>query len=400
MGGGVTWRSSDGTIELFSGDCRDVLRELDEASIDACVSDPPYGLEFMGKGWDHGVPGVEYWTEVFRVLKPGAPLLTFGGTRTYHRLACSIEDAGFQIRDCMMWLYGSGFPKSHNIPIAIDKRAGAMGHRGKAHHAYAHGNDFQGRDLAKPEALDEHEPITDGAKRFAGYGTALKPAYEPVIVAMKPVDGSFAANAVEHGVAGLNIDACRITTDSDTRRNSAGGENGLTGTSTFRIRARRVEDKKKHSGRWPSNVVLDEEAAKLVDAQSGETTSGSRKAGGPEVVGNFGGASRFFYIAKASAAERDAFNRHPTVKPIALMRYLIKLVAPPGGGVILDPFMGSGSTGLAAYFEGSRFVGVELERPSFETAVARFRERAILADELSDDADIEPETDDRQGRLF
>jgi site-specific DNA-methyltransferase (adenine-specific) len=276
------------------------MATLSAESVDAIVCDPPYGLSFMGKGWDHGVPGVDFWVEALRVLKPGGHLIAFGGTRTYHRLAVAIEDAGFEVRDCLMWLYGSGFPKSHNL-------------RGE----------------------------------WQGWGTALKPAYEPVILARKPLRGTVADNMAQWGTGGLNIDATRV------------GDEG---------------------GRWPANVILDEEAAAALDAQSG-----------------IGGASRFFYTAKASRSEREAgldgvevkqagsvrghnkhkprlagdgrvnpqitepqrANHHPTVKPIALMRYMIRLVV-PRGAVVLDPFMGSGSTGCAAMVEGMQFIGIDI----------------------------------------
>ena len=301
---------------LHTGDCRDVMATLPAESVDAIVCDPPYGLSFMGKGWDHGVPGVDFWVEALRVLKPGGHLIAFGGTRTYHRLAVAIEDAGFEVRDCLMWLYGSGFPKSHNL----------------------HGE-------------------------WHGWGTALKPAYEPAILARKPLRGTVADNVAQWGVGGLNIDGCRVGDESTLRPNSNAG-------GVFVGKGSQGQINGSASGRWPANVILDEDAAAALDAQSDT------------------GASRFFYTAKASRSEREAgldgveqmqapngnkwtdqdyrtgktiarANHHPTVKPIDLMRYMIRLVA-PRGAVVLDPFMGSGSTGCAAMVEGMQFIGIDI----------------------------------------
>jgi site-specific DNA-methyltransferase (adenine-specific) len=340
------------TYTLHTGDCREVMATMHAESVDAIVCDPPYGLSFMGKGWDHGVPGVEFWVEALRVLKPGGHLIAFGGTRTYHRLAVAIEDAGFEVRDCLMWLYGSGFPKSLDVSKAMDKQAGAE--RDKIRHkarpetsgTMAANSDtrpwIEQSRIAGYHEVSSNNPITDLAKAWHGWGTALKPAYEPAILARKPLRGTVADNVAQWGVGGLNIDGCRVGDEV---------------------------------GRWPANVILDEEAAAALDAQSG-----------------VGGASRFFYTAKASRSEREAgldgvekvkldiddespsggswerrdgrtspqrANHHPTVKPIALMRYMIRLVA-PRGAVVLDPFMGSGSTGCAAMVEGMQFVGIDI----------------------------------------
>jgi len=318
------------TYTLHTGDCRDVMATLPAESVDAIVCDPPYGLSFMGKGWDHGVPGVDFWVEALRVLKPGGHLIAFGGTRTYHRLAVAIEDAGFEVRDCLMWLYGSGFPKSHNL----------------------HGE-------------------------WHGWGTALKPAYEPAILARKPLLGTVANNVAQWGTGGLNIDGCRVAHNEPIKMMKAQtSKESMTGNGKFGQAGRHVDVAElKESGRWPANVILDEEAAAALDEQSV-------------------GASRFFYTAKASRSEREAgldgveakpaaamqgnmvdggrlggdgtpirtpqrANHHPTVKPIALMRYMIRLVA-PRGAVVLDPFMGSGSTGCAAMVEGMQFIGIDI----------------------------------------
>jgi DNA modification methylase len=354
-------------MTVLRGDCLAVMPTLEAESVDAIVSDPPYGLAFMGKAWDHGVPGPEFWREALRVAKPGAHLVAFGGTRTYHRLTCAIEDAGWEIRDCLSWLYGSGFPKSHN---------GAWG------------------------------------------GTALKPAWEPIILARKPLTGTVAGNVAQHGTGALNVDGCRIGTEDNLGRPTGAGAFGIINDDGWVPTLDRTSTHP--SGRWPANVCLDEEAAGMLDAQTGSQKSGvavQRNGGGQRIGGNgvyagsagltrndagygdFGGASRFFYTAKASRREREAGlegmpeklaakyangdglsgrtmidgewqntdavrrptrNSHPTVKPLALMRWVCRLVTPKGG-LILDPFTGSGTTGCAAVLEGFRFVGIERE---------------------------------------
>lgn len=278
---------------LHHGDCRDVLATMDESSVDAIVTDPPYGLGFMGREWDGLPPGVKWATECLRVLKPGGHLAAFGGTRTYHRLTCGIEDAGFEVRDCLAWLYGSGFPKSLNL---------------------------------------------DG--EWDGWGTALKPAHEPIVLARKPLTGTVLGNVSAHGTGAVNVDGCRSEV-----------------------------------GRWPTNVILDDEAAAMLDAQSGvlhsqhPATRRSRSkvlgvtemgTGASVEYADRGGASRFFYIAKASKADRGEGNTHPTVKPVDLMRWLVRLVTPPGG-TVLDPFAGSGTTGVACLIESFPVVLIERE---------------------------------------
>ena len=350
---------------IIHGDCLDVMREMDPCSIDCIVTDPPYGLSFMGKDWDHGVPGIEFWKASLRVLKPGGHLLAFGGTRTYHRLTCAIEDAGFEIRDCMMWVFGSGFPKSHNF----GKKVGGG---------------------------------------WEGYGTALKPAYEPIIVAMRSIDGTFAQNAEKWGVGGINIDECRVATSDNWKILDNGVESIMWRKKKPITRSSNI------LGRWPANIILDEEAGMALDEQSGEgKSSGPRCSKIPDkffigkgmnpTVGYFdsGGASRFFYCAKASSAERNngleglnkkaAFdnengamggnmgsrykpreNHHPTVKPIKLMEYLLKLVMPPfPDAVVLDPFAGSGSTLVAAKNLGFNAIGIEKEAEYVEIANRR-----------------------------
>jgi len=507
----------NGSAQLHEGDCLDVMAGLPECSVDSVICDPPYGIRFMGKAWDgadiearlvigdggygaraaqagtydqslRGNMAFQDWctawaTAALRVAKPGAFLLAFGGTRTWHRLACAIEDAGWEVRDTICWLYGSGFPKSLDVSKAIDKRrddyqairavvmsvrdaASAAGHNAKtiadalgwgeavAAHFLAPSRSNAGcptweqweklRDLLKfdatmdaevwrlngrkgkpGEAWDEREILgtnprpagwfTSGdghevsrattplAATFHGYGTALKPAFEPVLVAMKPLDGTFAENAERWGTAGINVDGGRVGTG---KRTPYGERDRVPPGSTFaptndsapgaRMLSRKrdvggTDGKDPNVGRFPANVIHD---------------------GSEEVREGMGEASRFMYCAKASRAEREAgceglrpkgraeltgrkegsrglvgedgnnpytganyqtpiANGHPCVKPLALMRYLCRLTKPPGGGVVLDPFMGSGTTGMAALAEGRRFIGIEREPEYLEIAKAR-----------------------------
>jgi site-specific DNA-methyltransferase (adenine-specific) len=339
-------------MEIQVGDCRALMPRLEASSVDAIVTDPPYGLAFMGKEWDHGVPGVPFWVEALRVLKPGGHLVAFGGTRTYHRLACAIEDAGLEVRDCLMWLYGSGFPKSLDVSKAIDKAAGAERKRTKPASAAAayHANAGNLRPwMSDPDhTVAGPEAVTEAASRWQGWGTALKPAWEPIVLARRPVEGTVAANVLEHGPGALNVDGCRIGTEARTNQPMGAPEKAYGGyATTDEAKAKDV------IGRWPANLVLDAEAASSLDARSD-------------------GASRFFYTSKASSGERHyaGKNAHPTVKPVDLMRWLCRLVTPPGG-LVLDPFMGSGSTGVAALAEGFRFLGLELD-PEY-AAIARRR---------------------------
>jgi len=342
-------------IDLRLGDCIEVLKTLEDNSVDSIVTDPPYGLSFMGKKWDYDVPSVDIWKECLRVLKPGGHLLSFGGSRTYHRMAVAIEDAGFEIRDQIMWIYGSGFPKSHNI--------------GKK--------------------LEDYE----------GWGTALKPAHEPICMARKPLsEKTIAENVLKHGTGGINIDDCRIEIGDEkiprlnipyehkANNNFGGGNDGRLGTTTM--------SQDGVQGRFPANIMFDEESGKILDEQSGK-------------------ASRFFYCPKVSKTERNAGlddfedrpsqlnsggigrktsvekrletngenapttkNHHPTVKPIKLMEYLIKLVTPKGG-IVLEPFMGSGSTGIAAKNLGMSFIGIEREEEYFEIAKQRIENNEL-----------------------
>ena len=422
---------------VYHGDCREVMPTLHPESVNSIVSDPPYGLSFMGKGWDHGVPGVEFWTEALRVAKPGAHLLAFGGTRTYHRLACAIEDAGWEIRDCVMWVYGSGFPKSHDVSKAIDKAAGAerevVGPKvtGDGHiQNRKNGTNEYGTFKIAQDGIDMlTAPATDAARQWSGWGTALKPAWEPIIVARKPLCGTVAENVLTHGTGGINVDGCRI--ESGITHGSARSAGQGAGYEAHNTPGRKYGNglggivSPLHSlGRWPANLIhdgSDEVVGLFPQQQSGAnpTRRGSQEfrtaygefTGNEECVSHrgadSGSAARFFYCAKASKADRDEGcegipqtikqsvahgdqrhgtlpytkeprdkgprprgNHHPTVKPTALMRYLCRLVTPPGG-VVLDPFTGSGSTGKAAVMEGFRFIGIEREAAYVEIAKAR-----------------------------
>lgn len=401
------WVSKCGRVTLYRGDCLDVMPTIPEASIESVLCDPPYGLKFMGKKWDHGVPGVPFWEATRRVLKPGAMLMAFGGTRTQHRLVCAIEDAGFEIRDAICWHYGSGFPKSHDISKGIDRAAGAERETGDAI-VYGDGHVQRSRKSigfggSDPES-DQRKasfPATPAAQTWNGYGTALKPATEIICLAMNPLDGTFAANALKHGVAGLNIDGGRI--GSEVRENGVMSYSRSPG-KTFVGNTEKITRKgiKEVSGRWPANVILDEAAAAELDEQSGVLTSGGgirkpNSIGKTKALGAFGkslkdfspssgGASRFFFCAKASKAERnaglDGENHHPTCKPVTLLRYLARLTKTPTGGTVLDPFMGSGSTGVATVLEGRGFIGIEKEAEYFE--IAKRRLALALAEADSD----------------
>jgi DNA modification methylase len=451
------------------GDCREVLRGIADASVDAVVCDPPYELGFMGKAWDSS--GIAYdvtvWRECLRVLKPGGHLIAFGGSRTYHRLACAVEDAGFQIRDQVLWLYGNGFPKSLDVSKAIDKLDVSEAQQARRYrftewvrstgltakqideatgtymggHYTTHSSQpavmtrahldavrhligpvpawvereceirtIESQNMAAREVIGQSDngqargwadaglagykaeyaitaPATDAARQWAGWGTALKPAHEPAVLARKPLVGTVAENVLAYGTSGINVDGCRVGTDGGTAGCSAGPSRGILGDGLNGACGRPVPG----LGRWPANLIHD---------------------GSDETVGIFPGeednsAARFFYCAKASRADREfglsddtpevsaedrvgreagsagmdnpragagrtlaGRNHHPTVKPIALMRHLVRLVTPPGG-VVLDPFTGSGSTGVAAKLEYMQFIGIEQNAEYAALAQAR-----------------------------
>lgn len=370
---------------IIVGDCRASMATLPDASVDAVVCDPPYELGFMGKAWDaSGIAyDLEVWRQALRVLKPGGHLLAFSGSRTYHRMTCAIEDAGFEIRDQIMWVYGSGFPKSLDVSKAIDKAAGAdrtiTEWRKSAGGRTTAANPMD-RNVARTNTHDPiSDPATDDARRWSGWGTALKPAHEPICVARKPLDGTVAANVLKHGTGAINVDGCRIG-GGDVRRIK--GDSGRGNSRSIGAFAG-FEGYDTTNGRWPANFIHD---------------------GSEEATAGLGEAARFFYTAKAGREDReegcDDFplsvarsklnakngagerldgapspiraNFHPTVKPTDLMRYLVRMVTPPGG-TVLDPFTGSGSTGRAAMLEGAQFIGCELSPEYAEIARARIR---------------------------
>jgi len=330
-------------MKLIHGDSHQELYKIH--GVDTIITDPPYGLSFMGKKWDYDVPSVHFWRVALAACKPGATALVFAGSRTSHRMACNMEDAGWILKDTILWIYGSGFPKATDIKKQIDKSG-------------------------------------DGTEWNGWKSHGLKPAYEPIIVAMKPNDGTYANNALKHGVSGLNIDGGRIGTEDKLQSGTgAFGKSGIYGSANGK------KSEQSPQGRFPANIILDEEAGEMLDEQSGIK------------------ASRFFYTSKASKKERNegcsdlevkqtkggggtnnteddvcgkygsikaaGHNHHPTVKPLALMEYLVKLTATPTGGVVLDPFMGSGTTGIACKNQGRDFIGIELDREYFEIAKAR-----------------------------
>ena len=425
-------------MKLINADCIEAMKAMPDNSVDSIVTDPPYELGFMGKSWDaSGIAfNVDVWREALRVIKPGGHLIAFSGSRTYHRMAVAIEDAGFEIRDQIMWVYGSGFPKSHNVANAIDKNQGAS-NRG---HAISSGSQIHpttGEKRANGELLPKYESRTEASKGWDGWGTALKPAHEPMVLARKPLIGTVANNVLTHGTGGLNIDGARVASDDNF--------DGLVGRPIQKLatrlndetddeyRARVLESpeqqaalaKLKELGRWPANFIhdgSDEVVAGFPDTKSGSGVKkkanglGSRifdlnKIDGPYLEGDSGSAARFFYCAKASKRDRneglDGFeakrdhdgrkdggvggdnprnrtnnaklNHHPTVKPTTLMQYLVRLVTPPNG-VVLDPFMGSGSTGKACAYEGFDFIGID--QSAEYVAIAQARIDFAISDKL------------------
>jgi site-specific DNA-methyltransferase (adenine-specific) len=370
---------------------------LEDCSVDSVVCDPPYGLSFMGKKWDYDVPGVDVWRECLRVLKPGGYLLAFAGTRTQHRMAVNIEDAGFEIRDMIAWVYGSGFPKSHNVSVSIDKLHG-HGNRGKA---IPTASSYQASDVDQENKLTSnpvppYEAKSDDAKKWEGWGSSLKPSLEPITVARKPLIGTIAKNVLEYGTGGMNIDACRVPMDADDY------EKLSKGVDQIRQRGGVMDNSWKNSsdlsganpanplGRWPANFIHDasQQVLDLFPNTKGGSwvrTDGARhfnndgKPTGYVLSGqedsSMGSAARFFYCSKAGKKDRDLDehgNIHPTVKPVDLMGYLCRLVTQPGG-TVLDPFMGSGTTGKAAMLDGFDFIGCEMDEQYYKIAEARIR---------------------------
>jgi len=455
----ITPYYQDEQVTLHHGDCLDVLRADDygydwnlgyrsarmfpDNSVDAVITDPPYGIAFMGKDWDqpgafgserrNGSPqrtqreglamdagrydlspaamlNFQRWctawaTECLRILKPGGHLLAFGGSRTWHRLAAGIEDAGFEIRDSIAWLYGSGFPKSLDVSKAIDKAAGAEREVVGTHHRHGGGSAVSGSMsglLGTDSELPLTAPATVAAKRWRGWGTALKPSFEPIVVARKPLAGTVAANVLEHGTGALNIDACRIPTgDKLGGGSTTRGQRMKDGwhrpwmddpdmVAANAERSRASVAKSEELGRWPTNVALDERQAAALDRQSGTSTSRVGKPRGAASGAGWGmtatgaeyadegGASRFFpvfhYEAKAPTSERPNADgvQHPTVKPLDLMRWLVRLVTPVGA-VVLEPFAGSGTTAEACALEDRRCIAIEREAEYLPLIVSRLR---------------------------
>ncbi|MBE5417462.1 DNA-methyltransferase [Mycobacteroides abscessus] len=429
----------DDLVTLHHGDCLDVLREMPDCSVDAVITDPPYGIAFMGKDWDqpgafgserrNGSPqrtqreglamdagrydlspaamlNFQRWctawaTECLRILKPGGHLLAFGGSRTWHRLSSGIEDAGFEIRDSIAWLYGSGFPKSLDVSKAIASTESGHGGNSVAQRKAAMGGDYVSserrgnRDGAgrRDTGLSGYRlELTENAQAWQGWGTALKPAFEPIVVARKPLSGTVAANVLEYGTGALNIDACRVGTsksvpaspsNTPSRITNVGlgvGPGSRVGTSGF----------DPNIGRWPTNVVLDEQQAEALDRQSGTSTSRVGKPRGASSGAGWGmtatgaeyadegGASRFFpvfrYEAKAPTSERPNADgvQHPTVKPLDLMRWLVRLVTPVGA-VVLEPFAGSGTTAEACILEDRQCIAIEREADYLPLIVSRLQ---------------------------
>jgi len=423
------------TYKILLGNNLDILPTLPDNSVDSIVTDPPYELGFMGKKWDSsGIAySVELWQQCLRVLKPGGHLLSFGGTRTWHRVAVGIEDAGFEIRDSMAWLYGSGFPKSLDVSKAIDKQAGAerevLGRNPNSREQAGKKNTLYESGTVGKTAY-ETAPSTPEAQQWQGWGTALKPAFEPIVVARKPIEGTVANNVLKWGTGGLNIDGSRI--GSRDKDESGWAKTGSKASDNVALG--RQYDREPISeiglGRWPANIILDPYTAELLDEQSGQSTSKIGKPRGTEKKGLFansnynkvgtehndtGGASRFFYVAKASKRDRNEGldeldpqrysdreltdgvggdnprnrtnqakqNFHPTVKPTTLMEYLIKLVTPPGG-VVLDPFTGSGSTGKAAILQGFDFIGIEMTEEYLPIIEGRLKHAEALVAEAKE----------------
>ena len=429
---------------IINGNSLEELKKFPDNYFHSVVTDPPYGLSFMGKKWDYDVPSVELWQEVFRVLKEGGSLLSFAGTRTQHRMAVNIEDAGFEIRDMIAWVYGSGFPKSHNIGKAVDKLQGnerenllEYDRRSK------YDNCKRKKHTNRPEQFDIGKSTitksTKGNSEWEGWGTALKPALEPITMARKPFKTSVAENVLKNGVGGINIDGCRVGTDeriSEIYSGAKGDKQKDYGSGTVYGNSDKYLYKQNNQGRFPANFIhdgSDEVVNNFPITKSGALNKGHKqgkgmfgKIGGDKITGNYGNdkgsASRFFYCAKASKQDRNEGledfeekeatqrmnasefryeegreptprakqsvnkNNHPTVKPTDLMRYLVRLVTPKNG-IVLDCFMGSGSTGKACALEGFEFVGIDLDKDYCEIAKARIDK--ALEDKKQDEAQQE-----------
>ena len=405
------------THKVILGNCEEELKNLPDNSVDSVVTDPPYELGFMGKSWDSsGIAyNVDMWKEVFRVLKPGGHLLSFGGSRTYHRMACAIEDAGFEIRDQIMWVYGSGFPKSLDVAKALDKMAGVEFEAKPASGVGFMNSSDDGYNTTLNQLVQTGES-TDEAKKWKGWGTALKPAHEPIVMARKPLsEKTVAKNVLEHGTGAINIDGSRIGNEVRTYGGMSANQPEV---GTFRDDNWVPKDiEVTVTGRYPANFIHDgsDEVVELFP-DTGKSTGGrigKKDTSGVNIVpagqyeagdpgfGDSGSAARYFYCAKTSKKDRNEglngfeekrpdertetgmgtfvekgvakqANHHPTVKPTDLMRYLVRMVTPPNG-TVLDPFTGSGSTGKAAILEGFDFIGVEQNSEYIKIAEARIK---------------------------
>lgn len=409
--------------KIICGKCEGVLKEFPSDFFDSCVTDPPYGISFMNKHWDYNLPPAETWKEILRVLKPGAHILVACGTRTQHRMAVNIEDAGFEIRDVITWHYGSGFPKSLDISKAIDKMNGAEREIIGTKETGADSPNGKGTmQLSKDTFIDEQgrtvynitAPATEAAKEWEGYGTALKPATEFWTLARKPIsENTIAENVLKHGTGGINIDGSRIEIDVDDPNHRDTKPSKSADTSMFNIGG--INYGQNSKGRFPANVIFDEFMGQLLDQMSGITESrqggigfsdsniygtGDKEFTSIRGHDDSGGASRFFYCPKSDNYERNKGlngfeaqilkglnasprenhgevrnetlhrNHHPTVKPIDLMRYLVKLITPKRG-IVLDPFAGSGTTCIGAKLELINYIGIEMNEDYSKIAEAR-----------------------------
>jgi DNA modification methylase len=385
-----------GPADVFFGNCLDVMKALPDASVDSIVCDPPYGLGFMGKAWDALPPGVEWAAECLRVLKPGGHLVAFGGTRTVHRLATAIEDAGFEIRDAISWCYWSGFPKSLDVSKAIDKAAGAerevVGTRitGATHRDTR--TECSATAFGMGPVVQVTAPATPEAARWAGFGTAIKPAVEPAVLARRPLVGTVAANVLEHGTGALNIDGCRFAPGAKewpgpcsgsaalaAKHASTTGLDAGAGRSVYGTRTGVAHE----AGRFPANLLYVPKASRK-ERERG--TEGLPTRTGAEAVGRAEGSPGSLSPgAGAGRKAREIRNFHPTVKPVRLMRWLCRLVTPPGG-LVLDPFAGSGSCGVAAVLEGFAYAGIEIDPAYHAIAEARIRHALSTPDAWADTA--------------
>jgi DNA modification methylase len=449
----VSLLSLSDAATLFHQDCREALKTLADNSLDSCVTDPPYALVstvkrfgsanaapaqhgtdgafarasagFMGQKWDTGETAfsTEFWQQVYRVLKPGAFVAAFGASRQYHRMACAIEAAGFEIRDSLMWVYGTGFPKSHDVSKGIDREAGAVREvvgegepfgRGSMRNKTRVESGYRPTELNPEGGVSQiTTPATPQAAEWEGWGTALKPAFEPIVLARKPLsEGTVAANVLRWRTGALNIGASRVPSPDGVARvqhHKTGAESMFSG-----INGGTLVDPS-FDGRWPANVVHDGSdevvgAFPSAGGQQGRAKIGGAKAGkiygdfgenfssNPEPRNDSGSAARFFYSAKASKADR-AGSKHPTVKPIALMEWLCTLITPPGG-TILDPFAGSGTTGIAATRKGFSVLLCEREEEYVQDIRSRFGSRPVLdMSALLADATLLPALRELQVRL-